>query len=66
MEVITRIGRTNADAVWLVLVKYDGKRALPSYPVFDRLPPSLKKIPEGWPQPSSVSTKRVGALLAAL
>lgn len=67
MEVIESIGRTNPDAVWLVLVKYDGKKALPSPPPgFDRLPASLKKVPAGWPQPSSVSSDRVNKLLLLL
>ena len=65
-QVIENIGRTNPDAVWLVLVKYDGKKALPALPGFDRLPASLKKVPAGWPQPSSVSTDRVNKLLLSL
>lgn len=63
---IESIGKTNPDAVWLVLVKYDGQKALPSRPGFDRLPASLKKIPDGCPQPNSVSTGRVKKLLSAL
>lgn len=60
------IEKTNPDAVWLVLIKYDGKKALPSLSGFDRLPANLKKIPDGWPQPNSVSTERINKLLSAL